>query len=62
MKYGFYGESWDPTKYGDAYVMGEAGEGTLTRVEAMHLDLPSISCRVILCINTDYIWLMCMKA
>lgn len=27
QEYGFYGESWDPAKYGDAYVMGEAGEG-----------------------------------
>jgi dipeptidase len=26
VKYGFYGESFDPTKYGAAYVMGEAGE------------------------------------
>jgi dipeptidase len=25
-KYGFYGESFDPSKYGAAYVMGEAGE------------------------------------
>lgn len=25
--YGFYGESYDPIKYGAAYVMGEAGEG-----------------------------------
>jgi hypothetical protein len=27
QEFGFYGESWDPAKYGDAYVMGEAGEG-----------------------------------
>lgn len=26
VKYGFYGESYDPSKYGPAYVMGEAGE------------------------------------
>ena len=25
--YGFYGESYDPSTYGSAYVMGEAGEG-----------------------------------
>lgn len=25
--YGFYGESYDPSSYGSAYVMGEAGEG-----------------------------------
>lgn len=25
--YGFYGESYDPSTYGAAYVMGEAGEG-----------------------------------
>jgi dipeptidase len=26
VKYGFYGESYDSSKYGTAYVMGEAGE------------------------------------
>lgn len=26
VEFGFYGESYDPSKYGPAYVMGEAGE------------------------------------
>ena len=30
QEHGFYGESWDPGKYGPAYVMGEAGEGKIT--------------------------------